>query len=263
MKKWIALVAPARVAVALSLFLALCVGGSIASAAEIALFNALGFKDVIDDLGPKFEKASGHKLAIKFGTMGGVVKMVQGAETADVVITPSQGMDNLVKSGKVTAGNVTVIASSGIVVVVRKGAPKPDVSSPDTLKRALLAAKSITYGNPADGGASAIHFAKVLEQLGIANEMKSKTIYAKAGGDTGVIVAAGKAELGVNQRQVLAPVEGIEVAGPLPGALQSTTRFSAAIVTGSRNADASKALIAFLRTPDAAKVIKAKGMEPS
>lgn len=234
----------------------------IANAAEIKVLNALGFKDVMDDLGPKFERASKHKLAIKYGTLGEIVKMVQGGETADVVIIPRQGIDGLVKDGKAAAGNVTVLASSSIVVVVRKGAPKPDISSPDALKRALLAAKSITYGNPADGGASSIHFAKVLDRLGIANEVKSKTTYSKAGRDTGDMVASGKAELGINQLQVLMPVAGIEVAGPLPGDLQATTVFAAAIMSGAKDAAASKALVNFLRTPEAAKVIKAKGMEP-
>lgn len=234
----------------------------IAGAAEIKVLSAIGVKEVMDDLGPKFERASGHKLAITFGTLGAVVKRVQDGETADVVIIPRQGIDTLVADGKAPAGNVTAVARSGIVVVVRKGAPKPDISSPDALKRALLAAKSVTYGNPADGGASAIHFVKVLDRLGIANEMKSKTIYAKAGGDAGVLVAEGKAEIGVNQLQVLMPVAGIDIVGPLPGDLQSTTVFAAAIMTGAGNAAASKALVDFLRTPDSAKVIKAKGMEP-
>ena len=234
----------------------------IAGAAEIKVLAALGVKDVVDDLGPKFERASGHKLAIKFDTLGGVVKMVKGGETADVVLIPRQGIDGLVKDGKATAGDVTDIARSSIVVIVRKGAPKPDISSPDALKRALLSAKSITYGNPADGGASGIHFAKVLDRLGIASEVKSKTMYSKPGRDTGDLVANGKAELGVNQLQVLRPVAGIEVAGPLPGDLQATTVFSSAIMTGAKNVAASKALVSFLRTPEAAKVIKAKGMEP-
>ena len=234
----------------------------IAGAAEIKVLNALGFKDVMDDLGPKFEGASKHKLTIKYGTLGEIVKMVQGGESTDVVIIPRQGIDGLVKDGKAAAGNVTVLASSGIVVVVRKGAPKPDISSPDALKRALLAAKSITYGNPADGGASSIHFAKVLDRLGIASEVKSKTTYAKSGRDTGDIVADGKAELGVNQLQVLMPVAGIDVVGPLPGDLQATTVFAAAIMSGAKDTAASKAFINFLRTPEAAKVIKAKGMEP-
>ena len=234
----------------------------VAGAAEIKVLSALGMKEVVEDLGPKFEKAGKHKLSIKFDTMGGIVKLVQGGEAADVVIIPQQGIDTLVKDGKAVSGNVTALARSGIVVVVRKGAPKPDISTPDAFKRALLAAKSITYLNPADGGASGIHFAKVLDRLGIATEMKAKTIYAKTGTDTGVIVAAGKAELGVNQLQILMPVAGIEVAGPLPGDLQATTVFAAAIMAGAKDAAAAKALVDFLRTPDAAKVIKVKGMEP-
>ena len=244
------------------LSLVLCLGGNAAHAAEIKVLNALGFKDVMDDLGPKFERATGHKLTIKFGTMGGIVKMVQDGEPADVVIIPRQGIDDLAKAGKTAAAAVTAIASSGIVIVVLKGARKPDISSPDALKRALLAAKSITYGDPADGGASSIHFVKVLDRLGISSEMKPKTLYAKAGADTGVLVATGKAELGVNQKQVLAPVTGIEVAGPLPGDLQSTTVFAAAIMNGAKDAAASKALVNFLRTPEAEKVIKEKGMDP-
>lgn len=234
----------------------------VAQAAEIKALVALGMKDIVSDLGPKFEKASGHKLAIKFGTLGGVVKMVQGGETADIVIIPRQGINGLVKDGKAAAANVTDIARSEIVVFFRKGAPKPDVSTPDALKRALLAAKSISYGNPADGGASGIHFAKVLDRLGIAKEMKPKTIYARPGGG-GEIVAEGKAELGVTQLQIIMPVAGIEVAGPLPGDLQAATTFSSAIMSGARNAAPAQALVKFLRTPDAAKVIKAKGMNPA
>ena len=235
----------------------------IANAAEIKVLAALGVKDVLDDLGPKFESASGHKLAIKFGTLGQVTKMVQDGESSDVAIIPRQGIDGIVKDGKATATAVSEIARSGVVVIFRKGAPKPDVSTPDALKQTLLAAKSITYGDPADGGASAIHFAKVLDQLGIANDMKPKTIYSKAGSDTGVVVASGKAELGVNQWQVVMPVAGIENAGPLPGNLQSTVVFAAAIMSGAKDAAASKALVDFLRTPAAASVIKAKGMEPA
>lgn len=234
----------------------------VASAAEIKVLSALGVKEVMDDLAPKFERASGHKLAITFGTLGAVVKRVQDGEAADVVIIPRQGIETLVEGGKAAASNVTVVARSGIVLVVRKGTPKPDISSPDALKRALLAAKSVTYGNPAEGGASGIHFAKVLDRLGIANDMKAKTIYAKAGNDAGLLVANGKAEIGVNQLQVLMPVAGIEVVGPLPGDLQATTIFAAAIMPGTHNAPAAKALVDFLLTPESAEIIKAKGMEP-
>ena len=244
-------------------FMFLLVVGIAAQAAEIKVLSGIGMQPVMEDLGPKFERATGHKLAITYGSLGAVVERVQGGETADVVIIPRQGIDGFVKDGKAAAGNVTVILRSGLGVAVRKGAPKPDISSPEALKRALLAAKSIAYGNPAQGSASGIHFAKVLDRLGIANEMKPKTVFLPKPGLVGVLVANGEAEIAVQQIQELVYVAGIEVVGPLPGDLQDTVVFSAAIMTGAMDAEASKALVNFLRTPEAATVIKAKGMEPA
>ena len=244
-------------------FMCLLMVGIATEAAELKVLSASGIRVVMEDLGPKFERATGHTLAITFVTTGGFVKRVQDGETADVVVIPRQGIDSFVKDGKAVAGNVTVVARSGTGVAVRKGAPKPDISSPEALRRALLAAKSISYSNPADGGASGIHFAKVLDRLGIANEMKSKTVFPKTPGGVGALVANGEAELGVQQIQDLIQAAGIELVGPLPGDLQDTIVFSAAIMAGARDAAASKALVDFLRTPEAAAVIKAKGMEPA
>ena len=238
----------------------LLVGGIAAEAAEVKVLSAGGMRSVMDDLGPKFERATGHKLLITFGNLGAIVKRVQGGEAADVVMIPKEGIDGFVKDGKAAAGNVTVIARSLMGVVVRKGTPKPDISSPEALKRALLAAKSITYPNPAGGSGSGTHFAKVLERLGIANEMKPKTVFSM-GGSAGDLVAKGEAELGAQEFQFLISVAGIEIVGPLPGDLQDTNVFAAAVMASARNAEASKALVSFLRTPEAAAVIKAKGME--
>jgi len=244
-------------------FMFLLVVGIAAEAAEIKVLSAAGFRYVMTDLGPKFERATGHKLAITFAGLGASVKRVQDGETFDVVIIPRQGIDDFVRDGKAAAGDVTVVARSGFGVAVRKGAPIPDISSPEALKRTLLAAKSITYGNPAQGGPDGIHFAKVLSRLGIANEMKSKTVFPKTAGLVGVLVANGEAELGVQQIQNLISVAGIELVGPLPGDLQGTVVFAAAIMGSARDAAASKALVNFLRTPEAATVIKAKGLEPA
>ena len=234
-----------------------------AEATVLKLLSAFGMQSVLEDLEPNFERATGHKLALSFATGGATVKRVKDGEAADIVITLRQGIDTLVKDGKAPVGNVTVLARSGIVVVVRKGAPKPDVSSPDALKRTLLAAKSISYVNPASGGASGIHFAKVLDRLGIANEMKSKTVFPnpKTPAEVGVLVARGEAEIGVHIIQELMPVAGIDIVGPLPGDLQNTIVFAAAIMASAKDAEASKALVNFLRTSEAAAVIKAKGME--
>ena len=241
-----------------------CFGlAGITQAAEIRALVALGFKDVAEDIAPRFERAGGHKLVITFANFNPTLKMAQGAEPADIVIMPRRGINSLIKEGKATKESAADLARSEIVVFVRKGAAKPDVSTPDALKRSLLAAKSITYSDPAGGGASAVHFAKVIDQLGIAKELKPKTVYAKPGRDNGDVVAAGKAELGVNQLQVVMPVSGIDIAGPLPGNLQSTTIFASAILSRAANAAGAQALVKFLRSAEGAKVIKAKGMNPA
>lgn len=241
----------------------LFVVGIAAGAAEIKVLSAVPMQQVMEDIGPKFEHVTGHKLTVTFDTLEKVVTRIQDGEFADVVVIPRQGTDTLVKDGKAAASHVTVIARSGIAVAVRKGARKPDISSPEALKRTLVAAKSITYSDPAAGGASGNHFTKVIERLGIVNEMKPKTILAKPGDETGVLVANGHAELGVHQFQVLASVAGIEIVGPLPGDLQDTIVFAAAIMRGAKSPEASKALVDFLRTPESAGAIKAKGMEPA
>ena len=243
-------------------FISLLIIGIAAQAAEVKVLSAVPMRTVMEDLGPKFEHASGHKLAILFSNLGTIVKRVQGGETPDVVIIPRQGIDGFLIDGKASAGNVTDIARVGFGVAVRKGAPKPDISSPEAFKRALLAAKSITYGNPASGSASGVYFAKVLDRLGIADEMKSKTVFPKSGA-TEVLVANGEAEMVVNHLVQLARFAGIEVVGPLPGDLQGFDVYTAAIMAGARDTAASKALVNFLRTPEAAAVIRAKGMEPA
>lgn len=241
----------------------LLAAGGTARSAEIRVLVADGIKPIVEDLAPKFERATKNKLLIAFASGGATVKRAQGSAVADVIIAPLSGIDGLVKNGKVAAGTVTALASTGISVAVRKGAFKPDISSPEALKRTLLASKSITFLNPADGGASGIHFARVLDRLGITDAMKAKTIFAPNTDAVGGLVASGDAEIGVIQFQLLFSVPGIEIIGPLPGDLQNSTVFSAAILGDAREVDASKALISFLRSPEASTVIKAKGMEPA
>jgi molybdate transport system substrate-binding protein len=234
-----------------------------AESAELKVLSAIGMKEAMEDLGPKFERATGHKLNISFAIGGVIVKRIQNGETGDLVMLPQPGIDSLTKDGKLVRGSQVIIARSGIGVAVRKGAAKPDVSSPEALKRALLAAKSITYSNPADGGASGVHFAKVLDRLGITAEVKSKTVFPKIPGEIGQVVARGEAEIAVGQNQVLISVPEIEIVGPLPGDLQDTIVFSAAMMTGAKETKVGRALIDFLRAPEAAAEIKAKGMEPA
>jgi len=235
-----------------------------AEAAEIKVLSALGIMAVMEDLGPRFERTSGHKLAMTFATLTGIVQRVQDGETADVIVIPQQGIDGFVKAGKAAAANVTGLARSGIGVVVRKGEPKPDISSPQSLKHTLLATKSIAYTTPEQGGPTGTHVHKMLDRLGIAKDMKSKTIFPKSpgGAAVGLMVAKGEAEIGMHQLQELVPIADIEIVGPLPADLQNTLAFAAVVMNSATDGFASKALIDFLRAPEGARVIKAKGMEP-
>lgn len=183
----------------------------------------------------------------------------------DIVVAPRSAIDGFVIDGKAAAGSVTVVASAGMGVAVRKGAPKPDISSPEALKRALLAAKSITYPdpkNPAGNAALGIHVAKVFGRLGITEEMRSRTVFSSTV-DVGVLVASGEAEVGIAQLQNLARSGGIEIVGPLPADLQDPVAFAAAIMAGARNVEASKSLVDFLRTPEGAAAMKAQRLEPA
>jgi len=247
--------------------LAFLLAGSVAAqAAEIKVIVSPGFGPVMRDIGPRFEHATGHKLAVSSDTLGVIVKRVRSGESVDIVLGPRTAIDGFVKDGKAAAGDVTVIASAGMGVAVRKGAPKPDISSPDALKRALLAAKSVSYPDPATTAGNpvlGIHFTRVLDRLGITDEMKSKTVFPGSL-STGELVASGAVEIGIAQLQNLARAAGIEIVGPLPAALQDPVVFAAAIMAGARDIEASKALVNFLlRAPEATAAIRAQRLDPA
>jgi molybdate transport system substrate-binding protein len=237
----------------------------VTNAAEIKVLGTTSWKFVFEELTPQFERETGHKIALApVDTGARVTKRILGGETADVVIISGAGMEVLTKQGKVVPESRVKIARASIGVAVRKGAPKPDISTPEALKRTLLAAKSVAYSDPASGAASGVHFVKVLERLGIAEEVKAKAklIPTGTGIVVGDIVARGDAEIGVQQLSELAAVSGVDVVGPLPGALQSVTPSVAGIMVNAKQPEAGKALIKFLTTPAAVSVIKAKGLEP-
>jgi molybdate transport system substrate-binding protein len=235
---------------------------SPALGAEIKVLSANGMREVMEDLAPKFERATGHKPVISFATVGVIVQRITAGESADMVVVPRQGVDRLVGDGKARADSVAVVARSGIGVIVRKGAAKPDISTPESLRQALLAAKSITHLDPATGGTTGPHFIRVMERLGIAEQLKPKIVLHPNARAAAELVAKGDAEIGVNLVQELMPLPGIEIVGPLPGDLQLTLVFAAAVMNGAKDAAAAKALVDLLLTPEAAAIIKSKGMEP-
>ncbi len=186
-------------------------------------------------------------------------------EAADVAIVTSPGAKDLVGSGKIAAGSLVDVAGSSIGICVGKGAPRPDISSAEAFRRAMLAAKSIAVSKPVGGGASGVHMAKVFERLGITQAMATKSHYGAGGaaGLAGLVVLRGEAEIGIQQMSELMAVSGIDVVGPLPAELQSVTIFTAAIPTSASHAEAGRSLIQFLTTLAAKSVIAAKGLEPA
>ena len=235
--------------------------GVAARAAEIKLLCAVALHPAIDVLIPEFEKSSGHKVTVAYGNAGAIADRFQKGEAADLLINAAPLMDQVRAQGKVAADDRVIIAKVGVSAFVRKGAAKPDISSTDAFKRSMLAAKSITYPDPAGGGASGIYMASLLERLGIAGEMKPKTTLSPSGKVLYANVADGDIEIGFNQVSEVLAQPSVEFVGPLPSAIQNYTQFAPGIVTGSSQADAARALITFLTSSEARTVLKAKGFE--
>ena len=230
-------------------------------AAELRVLISGAIKAAMADLKPLFEQASGHQLIVRSDTSGRIAKRIADGEETDLIIVTTGGIDDLARQGRVIAGSKVVLARSGIGAVVLKGAPRPDISTPEKFKQALLAAKTVAYTSPASGGQSGIYFAKMLEQLGIADEVNKKAKYGQ-GGPVAAIVASGEAELGMQQIPELINFPGVDYIGPLPGDLQFFTVLAAGIATNGKQADAAGALIKFFATPAALSAIRRNGMEP-
>jgi molybdate transport system substrate-binding protein len=249
-------------ALSLGFAAALLLAGS-ASAAEVRVMISGGLTAAYQALVPEFERATGNKVLTAYGpSMGTTVNAIpvrlERGEPADVLIMVGYALGDLVKNGKVVADSRVDLVKSSIGVAVKTGAPKPDLSSADTLKRALLAAKSVAYSDSASGVyVSTEMFAK----LGIADEMKDKARKIPAT-PVGEIVAHGDAEIGFQQISELKPVQGIDIVGPLPEPLQKITVFSAGIATVSKEPEAGKALIKVLASPAARDAIIKSGLEP-
>ena len=233
-----------------------------ANAAEIKVFSTIGVQAALEELTPKFEKASGHKLTITWATAALLVKRVQAGENADLMVLTKQSLDALTKDGKASAGDDAVFASSGMGLVVKQGTPKPDISTPEAFKQTLLKAKTIAYSNPTFGGASGVYLSKLLERMGIAEEMKAKTRHPPASGNAAVLVVNGEADLAIQQEPEVISVAGVDLVGPLPGDLNNITVYAAGPGAGTTQKDAALSLIKFLHTPEAKAVFKARGLKP-
>jgi len=239
---------------------ALLLSGAAAQAAEVKVMTSVALKSVLDELSPVFETKTGNKLAIDYGLSVDQKKRFLEGERADVVILTRGMMEDLAKQKKV-AETIVNVAGTPVAVAAREGAPKPDISTVDAFKQALLQAKSLSYSDPSKGGLSGVVALKAIERLGIAEQMKPKTILV-AGALSPELVAKGEAELGIAQASEIVPIAGTQLVGPLPGELGSVTLFTGGVAAESQSADAAKAFIEFLTSADTAPKLKAKGFQP-
>ena len=228
-------------------------------AAELKVIAGGSMTASMNALAPEFEKATGHKLVSHFDSTPNIISRVNSGTPFDLVVVPVDVFKDAGAKARFAPGPTVDIARVGYGVIVRAGAPKPDISTPDAFKKALLAAPSIAFLPASAAGA---YVTKVFDRLGISEEMKAKTRIQAAPAAIAPAVAKGEAELGVFLTNVLiAP--GVELVGPFPGELQQELVFTSAVAADSKEADAARALIDYLKTPAATALIKAAGMTPS
>lgn len=236
---------------------------SHALGSDIKVFCTQALKGVVAKVGPQYERESGNKLVMTYGATGQLVDQVDKGETFDVIIVIKPALEKLAKQGKVLDASRIDVAKAGVGVAIRKGAARPDISTVEAFKKTLLNAKSISYTNPADGGASGVYIAGVIKKLGLAEQLAPKTKLAPGGTSSGSLVASGDSELAMQMISELVPIPGIEILGPLPPAIQSYSVLSAGVSSGAADKKAAEGVIAFLTSPAVAPVLREKGLEPA
>lgn len=230
-----------------------------ASAADLKLLTAGAFKSVALELVPEFEKKTGHKVTVENDTAGGVARRVAGGEHVDVVVPPPAAMAPLL-GNKVVESSAKPLARVGIGVAVKHGAPIPDISTVDAWKQSLLAARAIAYTDPASGGTAGIYLARLFEKMGIAEQLKAKSVLVK-GGLAAEKLLNREADIALQPASELLAVPGAVLVGPIPLEVQTYIVYAGAVSAAARDQAASDALLAALHGPDKAALLKKKGME--
>jgi len=234
--------------------------GARVQAAEVTLIAPGGARAAVEQLIPGFERKTGNKVKATFGSGNGTKKQVVSGEAFDVPIVQPPYPDVLA-SGNVVAGSATPLASVAVGVAVKKGAPKPDISTPEAVKKMLLAAKSISYPNPAGGAAAGVSFDETLKKLGIAEQVESKIKRAQGGAGAMKLAAQGEVEIGLTFMSEMEE-PGIDIVGPLPREISTPTSLVGFVSSHAKDPAAAKALLEYLSGPEAAAVYKAQGMKP-
>jgi molybdate transport system substrate-binding protein len=246
-----------------AIFGLICVLATHVEAAEIRVISTGGARAVMTSVVPEFERKSGHKVSIDFGTPGNMQARLLQGEAADVAIAIAATLPDLEKGGKIASGTRMEFASSYVGVVVRAGAPKLDVSTADGVKRAMLKAKTVALSDPKAGTQLGATFIGVADRLGFGAELRSRTkMILGPGADVAAAVARGEAELGVTLISEILPVTGVALGGELPSNIMSPTVMHAFLVSGAKNAETAKVFLDFLRSPEVGRIIEAKGMKP-
>jgi molybdate transport system substrate-binding protein len=226
--------------------------------AQVRILCSNGLKAVVEELRARAEREVGKPISVEFGTSVAIRQRIQSGESFDVAILSSEVLDDVIKSGKIVAATRTDLGRSGIGVGVRAGARKPDITTMDKLKAALLNAKSMTW---VEVGASRVHIDKMLRELGVVSEVKPKIILTQAVDQSLELVSAGKADLIITLISEIVPAKGVDYVGPLPPQAQSYVSLEGGVSANSKNADAGKSVMKVLSAPSAAGVYKSKGME--
>ena len=232
-----------------------------AGAADLKVFSTTAFTELWHELKPKFE-ARGHKLDLVLQPSGALSKRIGAGETGDAIVSTGQGIDGLEKGGKIAAGTVRALASSGMGLAVAKDAPRPDISTPEKFKAALLAARSVAYSDPAGGGASGTYLTGLLDKLGIAQQVNAKAKLGR-GIPNAEFIVKGESDLAIQQIPELMGVSGVDIVGPFPAELDNVTVFSAAVLSSSANTAAAKELVDFLASPETIALLKSRGFNPA
>ncbi len=232
-------------------------------AAEIKVLSAGAVQSMVEELGREFERDSGNKVDLTFNTAGSLRDRVKNGEAADVVILSESIIAGLDRLGLFVPGSIVNLGRTVTGVAIRDGAPAPDISTPAAFKRALLAAKTVSYTDPKAGGSGGIMFVAMLEKLGIADAIAKKAVLGSRGAEVAQLIADGKAELGTTFISEVLPVQGAKVVGPLPGDLHTANTYTAAIHAGSANRATAEALLRALTDPATRDRWVAAGLEPA
>jgi len=227
-------------------------------AAEIKVLSTQAAEEAYRELVPQFEKESGHKVTTVFTGTLDVNKRIAAGETYDIIVMAAPAIDDYIRDGKIAVGSRVDLAKSGVGMAVRAGAPKPDISSTESLKKTLIAAKSIGYST----GPSGVYLTGLFARLGVADQIAPKLRQTPTGVFVGTLVASGEAEIGFQQVSELSHLPGVDFVGPLPPDVQQTTVFASGMVVGAKEADAARAWVRFLTAPAAAAAYRKRGLEP-